>query len=521
MARIDKTVFISYRRVDRWQALAVFTDLTQHGYDVFIDYDGIASGDFERAIVDNIRARAHFVLLLTPSALTRCDDPKDWMRREIEVALEARRNIVPLLLDGFTFEAPLVVQRLQGSLGPLVRCNALRVPADSAYFDSAMGLLRGRYLAIAVDAVTTPASPHAQQVAHGQQEAASKAAAQIGQEGPQPKPRTRRATPSATPIQEQSAAAPPPAAVAKTNPSSREVLIFLAIGIAVLVWVAVSSDGKKEKADPVPSPALVASPAPSAAAPPMPASAAQATASSNADAWGIKVSKTKVDFGSIGLAADIEAQDAFVQVTNTSQRSLSITLKPMSVGPFSHQGCTNKRLIDALLPTQDCGFYIKYVPTKLGRDHGEMRFFVDGLPTDMVVAVDGNAVPEPVKTVLNGIDIQSAECRIESIGYRVDAIGTVRGEPGAWLNVSAGVKGEPSLECAGWKTRPQLKMFDFSGSLATCDRKSDAPAQVGWRYQVLAATPPSSLSLSLIRVVPGQSEARQMLAKTERKVACS
>jgi TIR domain len=98
MARIEKTVFVSYRRVDRWPALAVFKDLTQHGYDVFIDYDGIASGDFERAIVDNIRARAHFVLLLTPTALERCDDPADWLRREIEVALEAKRNIVPLPL---------------------------------------------------------------------------------------------------------------------------------------------------------------------------------------------------------------------------------------------------------------------------------------------------------------------------------------------------------------------------------------------------------------------------------------
>ena len=72
VARIEKTVFVSYRRADRWPALAV-KDLTQHGYDVFIDYDGIASGDFERAIVDNIRARAHFIVVLTPTALERCD----------------------------------------------------------------------------------------------------------------------------------------------------------------------------------------------------------------------------------------------------------------------------------------------------------------------------------------------------------------------------------------------------------------------------------------------------------------
>ena len=176
MAHIEKTVFISYRRVDRWPALAVFKDLTQHGYDVFIDYDGLASGDFNRAIVGNIRARAHFVIILTPTALSRCKDPADWMRREIEVALDAQRNIVPLLLNGFTFEAPLVVERLKGSLAPLRHYHALRVPEDSAYFDAAMDLLRSKYLAIALDAVTQPASAHAQQVAQEQQVAALRAA---------------------------------------------------------------------------------------------------------------------------------------------------------------------------------------------------------------------------------------------------------------------------------------------------------------------------------------------------------
>jgi TIR domain len=37
MARIEKTVFISYRRADEPWGLAIFQDLTQHGYDVFID----------------------------------------------------------------------------------------------------------------------------------------------------------------------------------------------------------------------------------------------------------------------------------------------------------------------------------------------------------------------------------------------------------------------------------------------------------------------------------------------------
>src|ERR1700730_7164570 len=37
--------------------------------------------------------RAHFLVLLTPSALEHCGDPKDWLRREIETAMESRRNV--------------------------------------------------------------------------------------------------------------------------------------------------------------------------------------------------------------------------------------------------------------------------------------------------------------------------------------------------------------------------------------------------------------------------------------------
>src|SRR6266436_10307097 len=112
MERIEKTVFISYRHTNFPWALAIFQNLTQHGYDVFFDYNGIASGDFERVIVGNIIARAHFLILLTPSALEHCNDPEDWVRREVETALVHQRNIVPLMLEGFDFGAPKIASPL-------------------------------------------------------------------------------------------------------------------------------------------------------------------------------------------------------------------------------------------------------------------------------------------------------------------------------------------------------------------------------------------------------------------------
>jgi hypothetical protein len=47
MERVEKTVFISYRRTNVPWALAIFQNLTQFGYDVFFDFSGVNSGDFE------------------------------------------------------------------------------------------------------------------------------------------------------------------------------------------------------------------------------------------------------------------------------------------------------------------------------------------------------------------------------------------------------------------------------------------------------------------------------------------
>jgi len=180
MERVDKTVFISYRRTNIPWALAIFQNLTQHGFDVFFDYNGIASGDFERVILGNITARAHFLVLLTPSALERCDDPADWLRREIETALASQRNTVPLMLEGFDFGTPKIASQLTGKLAALKHYNGLSIPPD--YFLEAMGRLRDRYLSVPLSAVLHPPSLSAQRGAMEQKAAAGTAPAVQEQE---------------------------------------------------------------------------------------------------------------------------------------------------------------------------------------------------------------------------------------------------------------------------------------------------------------------------------------------------
>jgi hypothetical protein len=173
MARIEKTVFISYRRANIGWALAVFQNLTHHGYDVFFDYSGITSGAFEKVILENIRARAHFLVLLTPTALDRCGNSKDWLRREIEEAIGCQRNIVPLMLERFSFDEPGVVRQLKGKLKALREYNGLEVPGQ--FFPQAMTVLRDQYLNVGLSSVLHPASDIAVQSAAEQINAASSA----------------------------------------------------------------------------------------------------------------------------------------------------------------------------------------------------------------------------------------------------------------------------------------------------------------------------------------------------------
>ncbi|MEZ4671825.1 MAG: toll/interleukin-1 receptor domain-containing protein [Anaerolineae bacterium] len=149
MTDIEKTVFISYRRnVSAFIARAVFQDLNHNGYDVFMDVMSIDSGAFDTAILNQIAARAHFIVILTPGSVERCTrndgtpNQEDWFRREIEYAIKTQRNVVPLLVNNFSFQDS--EKFLNGNLSELARFNAVNVPHD--YFDEAMLRIRTRFL---------------------------------------------------------------------------------------------------------------------------------------------------------------------------------------------------------------------------------------------------------------------------------------------------------------------------------------------------------------------------------------
>ena len=174
MPRVEKTIFISYRRTNLPWALCIYQNLTMHGYDVFFDYLSIDSGNFEKVILENIKTRAHFLVVLTPSALERLKEPNDWLRREIETAMDEKRNIIPLMLESFDFGSPLATQALTGKLAALNTYNGLRVYSE--YFFEAMDKLRDRYLNVALDRVYLPElNAEAKGITEAQTSAASEA----------------------------------------------------------------------------------------------------------------------------------------------------------------------------------------------------------------------------------------------------------------------------------------------------------------------------------------------------------
>jgi tetratricopeptide (TPR) repeat protein len=156
MADPQKTVFISYRRSVSWaHSRLIFDHLRTQGYDVFIDVESIQSGQMETIIFNQIAARAHFLIVLTAGTVNRFAEPNDLVRREIELAMRLKRNIVPILVDNFSFIENS--QFLSGVLADLSQYAG--VPLSHDYFEASMERLRTRFLEHTADVMIQPAPP--------------------------------------------------------------------------------------------------------------------------------------------------------------------------------------------------------------------------------------------------------------------------------------------------------------------------------------------------------------------------
>jgi len=93
-------VFISYRRAGGKDcARSLKEALEKKGYSVFLDIDELKDGHFIDAIYRALDSSHVFLLIMSEDIFTRCTNPDDHVRNEIQHALGRKMNIVPVVLD--------------------------------------------------------------------------------------------------------------------------------------------------------------------------------------------------------------------------------------------------------------------------------------------------------------------------------------------------------------------------------------------------------------------------------------
>lgn len=134
-------IFISYRRENgHLMAQLFYHRLIADGYKVFMDVEDLGPGTFDERLYHEIEQCTDFILILPPNALDRCQNPKDWVRMEIEHALNYDKNIIPILMQGFEYP-----NNLPESIQRVAKYNGLEAPPPR-YYDALYSKLKEEFL---------------------------------------------------------------------------------------------------------------------------------------------------------------------------------------------------------------------------------------------------------------------------------------------------------------------------------------------------------------------------------------
>ncbi|MBI1374582.1 MAG: TIR domain-containing protein [Phycisphaera sp.] len=161
-------IFISYRRSDSADAVGRMYDRLSAHYGaehVFKDVDSIPLGaNFKQCIDDRIGSCRAFIAVIGPDWLNaagddgrrRLDDPRDYVRSEIDAALRLDIPVIPVLVRGGTMPA-------EDDLPDVIRDLALRhgmpLRADPDFHNDIDRLIQGIGPATKATAATPPPPP--------------------------------------------------------------------------------------------------------------------------------------------------------------------------------------------------------------------------------------------------------------------------------------------------------------------------------------------------------------------------
>lgn len=136
-------VFISYRRkscVD--DARLLQQALKARGYNVFFDYDSLRDGKFDTKIFEAIDEAPIFILMLAEGSLENCINKEDWVRKEIEYALEHGRKIIPVCSALHLWTTP---ESLPDNLKPALYEEISELNKRSLFEESVDKIIKDRF----------------------------------------------------------------------------------------------------------------------------------------------------------------------------------------------------------------------------------------------------------------------------------------------------------------------------------------------------------------------------------------
>jgi len=97
-------IYLSYQRNGgKTMAILLHDRLAAKGYSVFLDIANYNTGKFSFKLFNVIDDCKDFLLVCSKGCLDHCFDDDDWTRIELAYALQKNKNIVPIIMHGFSF----------------------------------------------------------------------------------------------------------------------------------------------------------------------------------------------------------------------------------------------------------------------------------------------------------------------------------------------------------------------------------------------------------------------------------
>lgn len=138
LPRLQTNIFISYRRAtSQYFADKVYGYLQEQvAGTVFYDRQTMHTGVFSDTLRRAVEACDVFLSVISAGTFARTHEPDDWVRREIEIALQHQKRIIPVLDETATFPK---ADDLPVTIRPLVSLHGVQIYVQ--YFEAGIAYL--------------------------------------------------------------------------------------------------------------------------------------------------------------------------------------------------------------------------------------------------------------------------------------------------------------------------------------------------------------------------------------------